>query len=243
MKRFAEIDFLRGIAIVLMVVFHLGFNLNFTGFTSFSLNQGIWLGMARFVQFAFILTTGMTLAISYHRHLKQGRKDAISTRLKHAGIVFGWGMVITLVTWLILGDKFVKFGILHFLGVAMVLALPLLRLKTWNALIGLVVILIGLPLKWVVFPSNALFWLGLKPPEFYSLDYFPLFPWFGLFLIGVAMGPYLYSGGKRQFKLRLELPQLIRTPFEAMGRRALVIYLVHQPIIIFLIYAWLTATT
>ena len=71
---------------------------------------------------------------------------------------------------------------------------------------------------------------------FYSVDYFPLLPWFGVILIGVALGDLFYRGYRR----RVPLPDLTGSSvvrgFELLGRNSLAIYLAHQPVIIGLMY-------
>ena len=65
----------------------------------------------------------------------------------------------------------------------------------------------------------------------YTLDYFPLLPWFGITLLGLVVGDWLYSGNERRFKM----PDLSRYKpikiFQWIGQHSLVIYLLHQPII------------
>jgi uncharacterized membrane protein len=78
-------------------------------------------------------------------------------------------------------------------------------------------------------------WLGFVPQQLYSVDYYPLLPWFGVVLIGVCAGNTLYPNHRRRFAL----PDLSRViPLRAlafMGRHSLLIYLVHQPLIILLL--------
>lgn len=234
-QRFLEIDRTRGVAVLLMVVFHLAYDLTYFDVLTVQYWTGGWLLLARVVQFLFILTTGITLVLAYERDRERGR-PAVKTRARHALKIFGWGMVITLITTVLFKDEAVKFGILHFYGVAIFLALPLLRFKKWNALLGLGVMALAIPLEGVNVESPWLFPLGLHPLLFKSLDYFPLVPWFGLFLIGVALAYGLYPNGKRRFPEPFRnLPHAVTAPLEALGRHSLAIYLLHQPIIVGLI--------
>lgn len=220
MRRFYEIDWLRGCAIVGMVAFHAAFDVDF--FTAFPVDvkHGFWLFVARFVQIVFVSTTGMTLAISHYR---SGR-TRVGARLRHAAFVFGWGMAITAVTWVLFREQAVRFGILHFLGVSMVLALPLLRFGLWNILFGFVVFGLAWIFRDVTVDFSWGFPLGFRNAAFQSLDYFPLFPWFGLFLLGAAAGSawikkpwhYLHTGGVLAW----------------LGRHSLIIYLAHQPVLV-----------
>ena len=73
--------------------------------------------------------------------------------------------------------------------------------------------------------------LGIHSPEFASYDYFPLVPWFGVFLAGAALGKWAYAPG------RSLLPLSPRETFiNFAGRHSLLIYLVHQPVIMGVLY-------
>lgn len=226
--RFSEIDIVRGVAILLMIVFHAGFDLDFYELRHFEMDAGIWLIMARTVQFIFILTTGMTLSIAYWKRHAKGSADSTWSRARHALKLLFWAMVITSVTWKLFGDQFVRFGILHFYAVSILLSIPLLRLRGWNAMLGLIVLGVSIPLSTLSTQSAWLFPFGITKPDFFSLDYFPLFPWFGLFLIGVALGGGFYQ--KHRPTIKLTLP-----PLEWLAQHSLVIYLIHQPLIVGLI--------
>jgi uncharacterized membrane protein len=78
--------------------------------------------------------------------------------------------------------------------------------------------------------TSALVWLGLTPAGFASVDYFPLFPWFGVVLLGLYFSKLWYVEGERKFKLPYELPKSNLMCF--LGRNTLWIYLIHQPIFI-----------
>lgn len=225
-QRFAEIDIFRGIAIILMVIFHTVYDLNYLGIYTVDVWHGLWLIVARTVQFIFIFTTAITLVIAHQR----GRP-----RYKHALKIFGWGMVITLITWILFKEQAVKFGILHFYAVAMILALPVMRFKMWNVLFGIIVLLLSLSIKNLSVENRWLFPLGITTPQFQSLDYFPLFPWFGLFLIGIAGGFFLYGSKKRVLKINDKIPRIIKVPCEKLGQHSLLIYLIHQPLIFIVI--------
>lgn len=149
---------------------------------------------------------------------------------KRGGKVFFFGMCATVATWLFLGDGFIVFGILHLIGFAIVVAPFFLRFGRWNIIPGLLIILASLPLGRIVGPY-WLVWLGIHPSSFYSVDYVPVIPWLGVVLIGMAIGFFLYPGGKRRFKIAL--PETKALDFVCvMGRNSLAIYLIHQPVIV-----------
>ena len=146
-------------------------------------------------------------------------------------------MLITFITWLFLEEGIILFGILHFIGVSIILAYPFLRFRYINSLlIGVVIILIGLYLRNFTFDSPWMLWLGLRPHDFYTLDYFPVFPWLGVNLIGVSTGNFLYPSYTRKFNIQdvsSYLPVRLGCMF---GKKSLFIYLVHQPVLIGLLY-------
>jgi uncharacterized membrane protein len=140
-------------------------------------------------------------------------------------------MVITVVTYFVVGRGFVVFGILHLLGVSTILAVPFLRSR-WASLVGgIVAIGLGVYLGSVKVLSPWLLWLGVPQLRRYMVDYYPILPWFGIALLGVFLGFTLYAGGVRRFALP-DLSQ--RAPVRALGylgRHSLLIYLIHQPIL------------
>jgi uncharacterized membrane protein len=76
--------------------------------------------------------------------------------------------------------------------------------------------------------------LGIMPLGFASVDYTPLFPWLGVVLVGLGLGSVLYAGGVRQFRIP-PVPDRVVAPLTFLGRHSLVIYLIHQPVIILLL--------
>jgi uncharacterized membrane protein len=99
---------------------------------------------------------------------------------------------------------------------------------------GLKLVATGIILELFTINSGALIWLGLQPINFSTVDYFPLLPWFGVVLIGLYFGKLLYAGGQRTFALKHELSK--KNPICFLGRHSLLIYLIHQPIFIAILY-------
>ncbi|MBN2488841.1 MAG: DUF1624 domain-containing protein [Methanosarcinaceae archaeon] len=237
--RFWEIDLMRGLAIVLMVVFHLLYDLNYFSGYGFDLNSGLWMYVGRSAAILFILLSGISLSLSFSRTIilhNTGQKVYLKY-LKRSLRIFSWGMVITFITWLFLGEGVIVFGILHFIGVSIILAYPFLRFPSINnLLIGVVTILLGLYLGNLTFDSPCLLWLGLRPYGFYTLDYFPVFPWLGVTLIGVSTGNFLYPDFTRKFNI-WEVSSYLPIRLGCMlGKKSLFIYLIHQPVLIVLLY-------
>jgi uncharacterized membrane protein len=142
-------------------------------------------------------------------------------------------MVITLVTYLFIGRGFVVFGILHLLGLSIILAYPFLGRSKWLALLGaLLAIGIGAYLNRFVVSFPWLIWLGVKQGGRYMVDYYPLLPWFGAALLGVFVGYSVYPQGTPRFT-RPNLAHIAPVRgLRFLGRHSLLIYLIHQPILI-----------
>lgn len=139
-------------------------------------------------------------------------------------------------TRIFLDKAFVIFGILHLIGISIILAYPFLKLRYWNLLIGVLCIFLGAYLKGFTFDFYWLSWLGFRPAQFYSVDYSPLLPWFGVVLIGIFFGNLLYSDQSRRFQLvDLSFFSGIKV-FCFLGKHSLLIYLLHQPLIIAVFY-------
>jgi len=239
-SRLWEIDCARGIAILMMIVFHTVFDLSFFRIYPVDVAAGFWHYFAFATASLFLLIVGVSLVVSHARAM-QGHTGFELTKkyvLRGAGI-FGLGLLVTLATYLYLREGFVVFGILHLIGVSVMLSPLFFRFGRKNILIGLLIILAGSCLTGIHGPA-FLIPLGIFPESFTSVDYTPLLPWLGVVVAGMGIGEYLYTGGVRQFSIR-RLPDLVVTPLSFLGRHSLLIYLVHQPVIILLLGA-LTGT-
>jgi uncharacterized membrane protein len=236
-KRFWEIDFFRGIAIIMMIIFHFFYDLKFFGFYKINLDSGFWWIFARLIATIFIFLVGISLTLSYSRAKKNKTNNKLFTKYLIRGLkIFSWGLFISLITWVFLRKGFIIFGILHFIGLSIILAYPFLKFRFLNLLLGIIFILLGFYIQTITFNSYWLVWLGIIPNYLYTVDYFPILPWFGVILFGLFFGNLLYPNGIR----RLKIPELSEFSFVRffcfLGRHSLLLYLIHQPILIILLY-------
>ena len=236
-KRFWEIDSLRGIAVTMMIIFHILYDLNYFNILKLDLYSGIFL--LAFYPFAvvFLLLVGVSLTLSYSRASKKlAKKPLLSKYLKRGLKIFGFGLLTTLATWFYLQEGFIVFGVLHCIGISIILAYPFLQLRYQNLLLGTLLILAGIILKNLTFDFHWLLWLGFKPTNFYTVDYFPLLPWFGVVLIGIFLGNTLYPNYKRKYHLKDHSNLILIRFICLLGRNSLIIYFLHQPILIIIIH-------
>jgi uncharacterized membrane protein len=240
--RYDEIDVARGTAILMMILFHTIFDLAFFGVYPVNVSTGFWRWFAVATASLFLLIAGISLTISHARALQRlggtikPPVQIVIKYLKRGAGIFCCGLLVTLATWLYLGDGFVMFGILHLIGVSIMLAPLFFWLRKKNILIGAVWITIGITLAYSAISGPVfLLWLGIHPASFTSVDYTPLFPWFGVVLIGMGLGEHLYPNGKRVFNIP-HFHGVVSATIALLGRHSLVIYLVHQPVIILLLH-------
>jgi len=236
-NRFWEIDFLRGIATIMMISYHILFDLNFFDIYSINLHSFPFRLFLYPIGTTFLLLVGISLTLSYARAQQTISTEQLPIKFLLRGLkIFGFGMIITIITWILIPDAFIIFGILHCIGISIILAYPFLQLRIANLFIGIVFILLGIVLRTMVFEFNWLLWLGFPPTDFSTIDYFPLLPWFGVVLIGIFIGRTLYPGYNRKFELPdLSAYKLINF-LCFLGKHSLVIYLLHQPILVGIIY-------
>lgn len=224
-KRIWELDALRGLWVLLMIVIHLSYDL-------IDLYQvlrpdpwGLYNWSTTWGGTLFLVISGVSATLGSHP-IKRGIQ------------VFLCGMLCTLVTLgmylLDFADRgiLIYFGVLQCLGCCMLLWPLFKRLPVWALIVlGLALSFIGLYLTRNVYISFP--WLlpfGLRPHFFASSDYYPLLPNFGYFLVGAGLGRILYK------KKESLLPHVnTRNPILRFlcfcGRKSLPIYLIHQPVL------------
>ncbi|HPS90737.1 MAG TPA: heparan-alpha-glucosaminide N-acetyltransferase [Methanothrix sp.] len=235
--RFWEVDLLRGCAILLMVLYHLLFDLNYFAVYDIDVSSGFPLAMARTAASLFLLLVGISLTLSYSRSRNMRREmDFFPHLLKRSAWILSLAVGVTLVTYLTIGRGFIVFGVLHLIGLSLLLAYPFLRLQKESFVFGIAFILLGKYLAAIHVGFPWLLWLGLAPVNFYSVDYFPVIPWFGVILLGMGLGGLLYPEYRRSFFLPDLSVSAISGVLAFLGQNSLAIYLVHQPVIIGLLY-------
>ena len=225
-NRIPELDILRGICVLGMIAVHFVFDLYYFG--NYPLNPPDWFQMmGRYGHIFFIVLSGICATLGSHT-------------LQRGVVVFGAGLLVSYVTLfadLILGLPEIRiwFGILHLLGISMMLY-PLFRsLPVWlTALLSAACILLGAWFAGTSVTVPFLFPLGLCAPGVnVGSDFFPLFPHLGWFLAGICLGKVLYGVRKTRFP-GLAWNALPFRVLSIVGRNSLLIYLLHQPLLILL---------
>ena len=205
-ERITEIDVLRTIAIVMMIIYHTAFDLRSFYSWDIDLFGRSWEVFRVITVSAFLLASGMSSQLS-------------SRPLRRAAIVLGYALLISAVTYIYDPNTFIYFGILHCIGFGMLLLIPLKKLKEFCIPLGV-----------------AILFLPTPNPLAPTLDCYPLFPWVGLMMIGAGIGHFLYI--RNSFIIHNSKFKILALP----GRYALLIYMVHQPILLGILYAVFSLT-
>jgi len=223
-QRIWELDALRGVCILGMLVFHTLYDITAL-FRLVSWQIPGWLTLiADAGARVFLLLSGLCVTLG-SRPVRRGLS------------VFGCGMLCTLVTWAMymLGLSgqgiIIRFGMLHCLGLCMLLWPLCRKLPIWAlAAVGCALAAAGFLLEGIHVSHDWLMPLGITSPTFSSSDYFPLLPHLGFFLLGAFLGKTVYR--KRQTLLPRVDPQLWLLRFLRLcGKHSLWIYLLHQPVL------------
>lgn len=233
--RRALLDVIRGVTLCSMIAYHGAWDLvNLAGIDwpwYHTKGAFVW---QQSICWTFILLSGFCMTLSVHKW-------------KRGAIVFAAGLLVTGATLVFLPEDRVVFGVLTFIGSAMLLTAllegilsklpPAAGLVLFAALFyvtrwineGYLQLPGGreyfLPDLW--YQGNGMTFLGFQDPGFFSTDYFSLLPWIFLFWTGWELGRLLQKG--RIWELgfwRIDIPF-----FSAAGRNSLVIYLLHQPLL------------
>ena len=233
--RYHLLDGIRGIVLISMIAYHFSWNMVYMYGAKWSWYRStgayIW---QQSICWTFIILSGFCWSMG-----KQPLKRGI--------MVFGGGLLVTAVTLAVMPQNRVVFGVLTCIGSCMLLLIPLEKiLKKVPEEIGLFLSMclflitrnvnrgcLGFEsFKWVALPRtwyrNLLTaYIGMPGPGFFSTDYFSVIPWVFLFVTGY----FLFAVCKKYNWLRFGILQK-KIPFaDYLGKRSLLVYLLHQPII------------
>lgn len=229
-KRIWELDVLRGVCILGMVVVHLIYDLQTFFSLPFLADSRLFDLIKQWGGVLFLLISGICVTLGSHP-------------VRRGLIVFACGLICSAVTagmyFLNMADKsiIIYFGVLHCLGVCMLLWPLFKRLPVWAlGLLGLGLTVLGLWISGnVVVDFPWLIPLGLVPGDFASSDYFPLLSNLGFFLVGAFLGKTLYRK-KETLLPRVNPANPLLAFLTRLGKWSLPVYLLHQPIITGLLY-------
>ena len=254
-KRLIEIDFLKGIAVVCMVIFHVFYMINEMNISQYySSSKGIIRLLAEISHNLFIFMVGVNLVISYQNYAKNDKKkyqEYIYKQTYRAIKIFLAGLLINIITYLLFPKKYVIFGIFSFISCAILLTQPFIfyEMRYITLLIGLIIIYVCTLLNSSInsvtdqyiynncmkYPLTC-FITGIKNVKYNSLDYFPLIPNMGIIFLGVFTAHIIYDKGLRIYKEMDIIDEMHNNSLinitSILGKYSFEIYFIH----FFLIY-------
>lgn len=237
-NRLELLDLARGIALVAMTIFHFAFDLQLFGFREPGfIEQPHWKYFARSIASTFLFLTGFSLYIAHHDGVLWSKWSWRMAKITGAAIV------ITIATYFATPGQFIFFGILHQIAFASFACLLFLRFPPLlTALLAVLVFWIGQTQHLTLFDHPAWWWTGLSAVIPVSSDFVPVFPWWSASLLGFAIARFCHQ---KQLLEKLSQPKLdsrVSSGLKFLGRNSLIYYLLHQPVMIGFILAYLFAT-
>ena len=234
-RRWHLIDALRGFALLNMLGMHFLYDVNviFAREPRWYLRPEVRLWQ-QYICWSFILIAGFSFCWGRRNNLRRGLLLKLC------------GFLITAVTLIAVPEEAIWFGILNFMGCAVLLTIPLERtLRRLPPLTGLALSLLlffffrhvesgyvgfggllRIQLPRALYTCRVLTPLGFPSPDFRSSDYFPLLPWLFLFFAGFQLFRFFETRPALRRLARIKIPLL-----SDIGRHTLWIYLLHQPLL------------
>jgi uncharacterized membrane protein len=224
--RLEPVDLARGLAIVQMIAYHFIYDLNHFGWIRVAMTvDPRCVAWRTAIVTQFLLIAGVGIGLGHAR----GRTDR---RFRQRWLqVAGAAALVSAASAMMFGPRFIWFGILHFVALALLLARPLPRLREWNFALGAAALAAGLAVHDARFDPPALSWLGMAAHKPATEDYVPVLPWIGVVAAGIGLASLWQRAG-------LRLPSAFAGPHGPvarallfLGRWPLTVYLLHQPIL------------
>ena len=247
--RVLVIDGLRGAAMVWMACFHFCFDLaNFHLIETDFYANPLWTLQRTCILSTFLMCAGagqelaLACGLTWRRFWKRWAQIAACSLLVSAG------------SWVMFPNSFIYFGVLHGMAVMLVLTRLLAGFLAWRLPLGAVCV----ALPWFYghpwFDSRWTSWIGLVTHKPMTEDFVPLLPWLGVMLwggeltrLGLGWRARLAVPGGRWASTARPWPATLvggalARGLVALGRISLRFYMLHQPVLIAAVLAWMWLT-
>lgn len=223
MNRYPVIDCIRGCAILAMMAYHFGFDLNMQGYISQDLNNSIvWQVERSLILSTFLFVAGFSMVLAAQQPVKQ--------RLIRLARIALCAVLVSVVSFFMFPDSWIFFGVLHFVVVASLVCWAVMPYQKLLMVLAVAVLLIGIFYQSPVFDQSALQWLGMMTHKPITEDYVPMFPWLGVMMLGIIVGQWALT--RVQHWPLAVTPHVALSPVQWLGRNSLAAYMLHQPILL-----------
>jgi uncharacterized membrane protein len=231
-ERIASIDALRAIALLAMIAYHFAFDLRFYGVIGADFENGrFWTTARASIVTSFLLLAGISLVLADRAGIDARRF------LRRVAVIALAALAASIGSFFVFPQTFIYFGILHCIALSLLIARPLAQRPVVAVGLGIAIILAGLAFSHPAFDSRLTSWIGFTTRKPATQDYVPLFPWLGVVLLGIGLGNALLRAQLRPIAALGRAPR----PLLWMGRYSLAIYMVHQPLLMGVLWLLLRA--
>jgi len=230
-KRYEFLDFTRGVAILLMFIYHLSFGLAQLGLVKINFSTELfWVSFRTLIVFLFLSLVGIGLYLASSNSLK------IKPYLKRLLLLTLYFSLITLLSKIVRPNYYVFFGILHLIFVCSILGLLFIRFYWFNLIFGLSLFLLGKVLTFSILNHPWLIWIGMSETKPITDDFAPLIPWFGFLLIGIFLGKYFFEKNEFSSLNTWHTSAWYTALISWMGRHSIHLYFIHFQLFYVLVF-------
>lgn len=230
-RRLVLIDVLRGVAIALMIIYHFCYDLTYFKITDFDFyNNEFWLQSRNLIVSLFVFIVGISLVLATQNGINW---KSFNKRLV---LIILSALMISIVTYFIFPGRTIFFGVLHFIATASIMGLLFYKYYRLNLFVGLIIIFTGVFIQAKTFDNAWLQWIGFMTHKPATEDYVPVFPWFGVVLLGMYAGKTILKSEQLRKISATVSENKIYTGLELFGKHSLLIYLIHQPILMGILF-------
>lgn len=225
------VDVLRGSAIAMMFIYHFCYDLSYYGLADFDFYQDSdWINFRIVIVSSFLCIVGISLHLATRHGLNRRHF------LHRLAWLLGYAALVSLSSYLMFAERWIFFGILHFIALASIIGLLFSRYYWFNLIAGIVIIYFGLHFEHPAFDHPMLQWFGLVTRLPGTEDYVQFIPWFGVVLLGMFLGKLIFDRRPVQKLIQWQSPHALGRWLALAGRHSLHIYILHQPLFLTLLY-------
>ena len=232
------LDITRGICVLAMIAYHFCWDLGYFGLIDIRLiTQGLGLFIAQLIGSSFITIAGIS-----SRLLTQSDNFKTKFIKRFFKLVF-ISTLISTATFILNKNSFIFFGILHFLTVSSIISLILMMIRNNFQLLLIFFVVAIISSSGVTFNLPFfLSWLGFNTEVPVTNDFYPIFPWITFYFFGFWLGKMIYEKVTQKnddFSMPVNKINNLFKFCEYVGQKALVIYILHQPILFSLFFVFI----
>ncbi|MEZ4813792.1 MAG: heparan-alpha-glucosaminide N-acetyltransferase [Bdellovibrionota bacterium] len=233
--RYPEIDLLRGLAVIAMILYHLSWDIDNMG-VGLNFSQFTWDMGATLIGSTFLFLVGLSSWIEKENYSSANLYKKTARKFIRT---FFAALMVSAISFAYMPRTPIYFGILHCISASYLALIVYQKAPRPLVLASTILILVlGNYFYFNPLQNPQLFWFAMS--DFKGMaDYYPFLPWSGVALLGYFCGKYLSPILKERNSKEEFLKQNKNKPHHKtltfLGKHSLIIYLVHQPILIFLL--------